>query len=240
MNDNSQIEKVLCLSRRDFPVEWLGERAVVRMDEEFFFNTFSSDSGFQPYWIDRPSAEQNRSFKQLIPYVLIQAEMGALTAIYRRGGGESRLHDLWSMGIGGHINPSDTLQDSYSSALSGQRRMDEYPSEDKIEASVSLNGETDLRQLLYSGMERELGEELLSRPHGSLPLFLGTINEESTDVGKVHFGVVFKIMADSPESFIPGEELLDFQWIKTETLFKGGSHDFNMELWSQMAVDLFE
>ncbi|MBF0234430.1 MAG: hypothetical protein HQK65_15525 [Desulfamplus sp.] len=73
----------------------------------------------------------------------------------------------------------------------------------------------------------------------SLPVFIGTVNEELTDVGKVHFGVVFKIMAASPDRFSPGEELVDFQWVRTEDLLQKKDSKFHMELWSEMAMELF-
>ncbi|MBF0467988.1 MAG: phosphoesterase [Desulfamplus sp.] len=215
-------EKVLCIRRADFPLEWVARRAAIKMGEDAFFSDFLKP-GFRLHWLDRSVAETDSRFKQIIPYILIQADNANLTAIYKRKGSEKRLHDLWSIGIGGHINP-----------------LDNFYSHDK---------EPDFRQLLYAGMSRELDEELVSRPlQDSLPVLIGTVNEELTDVGKVHFGVVFRIMAGSPGVFSPGEELVDFRWIKTEALFKENATatcfkkscpGFNLELWSEMAMELF-
>ncbi|MBF0203073.1 MAG: phosphoesterase [Desulfamplus sp.] len=261
-------EKVLCISRTDFPVEWVGDKSIIRMDEDVFFAAFSKPD-FCLHWLDRPSAEKDKNFKQIIPYIIIQAESGNLTAIYRRKGSESRLHDLWSIGIGGHINPLDNSPSSISpssnspssilpssispSSISpssiSPSSISEYNNSKAVNHSTDdFHYGTEFKQILYSGMCRELDEELLSRPQKeSIPIFLGIINEEHTDVGGVHFGVVFRICSDSSEQFIPGSELVDFQWVKTEDLLTNNSFTatnsfsttFNLELWSQMVIALF-
>lgn len=58
-------------------------------------------------YMKRSLAEEEPSFKQLIPYAIIMA--GDQVFKYRRGvkGGESRLHGLISIGVGGHISAVD-------------------------------------------------------------------------------------------------------------------------------------
>jgi predicted NUDIX family phosphoesterase len=58
-------------------------------------------------YIPRPVAEHDRSHKQVIPYLILRD--GDLTFLMRRtrAGGDPRLHDRWSIGIGGHLNPGD-------------------------------------------------------------------------------------------------------------------------------------
>jgi predicted NUDIX family phosphoesterase len=58
-------------------------------------------------FMDREAAEQDPSFKQIIPYGIFRYNGKILH--YTRGGssGEARLHDKGSLGIGGHINPID-------------------------------------------------------------------------------------------------------------------------------------
>lgn len=231
------METVLCVKRADIPIAWVGETSVIKMDEDIFFSAFSTTSSDLKYhWIERAIAEQDSSLKQIIPYIIIQDCNRNRTAIYRRAGGESRLHGLWSIGIGGHINLSDIQPDNHSN-------------KSDIFNNHLFYSKNDFREILYSGMRRELNEELVSLPHISTNRelsykkelskdlsveFLGTINEELTDVGRVHFGVVFRIVADSINSFTPGEELVDFKWVPTSALL-----DFNMETWSKFAVQLF-
>ncbi len=55
----------------------------------------------------RGEAEHDTAWKQIIPYLLMRD--GARLFLMQRttGGGDSRLHELWSLGIGGHLNPED-------------------------------------------------------------------------------------------------------------------------------------
>jgi predicted NUDIX family phosphoesterase len=57
-------------------------------------------------YLPRDQAEQDPSFKQLIPYVVLRH--GGEVFHYRRaGGGEKRLHTRRSIGLGGHICAAD-------------------------------------------------------------------------------------------------------------------------------------
>jgi len=58
-------------------------------------------------FLDRPAAEADPAFKQIIPYVAVTHRGRFL--LYRRTArqGEARLHDKLSLGFGGHINPVD-------------------------------------------------------------------------------------------------------------------------------------
>jgi predicted NUDIX family phosphoesterase len=58
-------------------------------------------------YLDRPVAEQDPSFKQLIPYVVVRD--GPRTFLMERtdAGGDARLHGKASIGVGGHLNPVD-------------------------------------------------------------------------------------------------------------------------------------
>lgn len=59
----------------------------------------------------REEMEKNPAFKQIIPYCVINVLSGEekLFFVYQRTkkGGENRLHDKWSIGVGGHVNPCD-------------------------------------------------------------------------------------------------------------------------------------
>ncbi|WPX40477.1 hypothetical protein QET93_013175 [Akkermansia sp. N21116] len=67
-------------------------------------------------FMDREAAEQDSSFKQIIPYGIFVRDGKILH--YTRGGsgGEARLHDKGSLGIGGHINPIDNQEDTITLA----------------------------------------------------------------------------------------------------------------------------
>lgn len=59
------------------------------------------------YFRPRTEAEQDRSFKQIIPYVLIKKGNTFLHYVRGRASGEKRLVRKGSIGVGGHINPID-------------------------------------------------------------------------------------------------------------------------------------
>ncbi|MCG8563902.1 MAG: phosphoesterase [Desulfobacterales bacterium] len=193
-------EQVLCIHRNRLPENWVETQSRVPMDLDTFVAK-CTQAGFE--FVDRPKAEQNPDLKQVIPYIVLQTQDEKETAIYNRQGSEARLHDLWSLGIGGHINPEDT---------------------DKAMG---------FKEILMAGMERELSEELASRPREDKPIFRGIISEDITDVGKVHLGAVFQIRTSDRSAWKPGEELHLFQWEATDQV-----KERNMELWSEMALEL--
>jgi predicted NUDIX family phosphoesterase len=60
------------------------------------------------FFMDRDSAEEDPSHKQLIPYCLFRCGDRILHYTRGKSGGESRLHAKISVGVGGHINPVDS------------------------------------------------------------------------------------------------------------------------------------
>jgi predicted NUDIX family phosphoesterase len=135
--------------------------------ERFLEPILQSDQlSFQP----RSEMETDPSYKQLIPYVLLQwtdDEGDTKLFTYTRGGGsgESRLHAKRSVGIGGHISRED--------AAGG---TDPYA----------------------TGMQRELTEEVRLESAYSESRD-GLIYDPSNDVGKVHLGVVHRFVLERPE-----------------------------------------
>lgn len=80
------------------------------------------------FFMDRGEAEEDPSFKQIIPYCLFHHNGRYLHYVRGKSGGESRLHAQGSIGIGGHINPVDRNEDHLGRAtyLAGlEREIDE-------------------------------------------------------------------------------------------------------------------
>ena len=96
--------------------------------------------------------EVDPSFKQVIPYLVLRDGPRWFLMQRTRAGADSRLHDRWSIGVGGHLNPGD--------------------------------GD------LYGGLAREWREELIAGFEPDLR-FVGLLNDDTTEVGRVHLGVVF-------------------------------------------------
>jgi predicted NUDIX family phosphoesterase len=121
----------------------------------------------------RHQVEQDPGFKQLIPYVIFCHRDGSgrqRVFQYTRGTGqgEGRLHGKRSVGIGGHISAIDADADADATA-------DPY----------------------REGMRRELDEEVVvETPYqGHL---VGLINDDQTEVGRVHLGVVHRFDVEQP------------------------------------------
>lgn len=100
----------------------------------------------------RDAVEADPRWKQVIPYLVVRDGPRYFLMQRSRAGADARLHDRWSIGVGGHINPGD-------------------------------GG-------IVGGLEREWREEIDSAFEPE-PRFLGLLNDDSTDVGRVHIGLVF-------------------------------------------------
>ena len=79
-------------------------------------------SGKHLSFMGRARAETDEEFLQLIPYVCLKK--GDTLFVYRRStkGGENRLHGMLSVGVGGHINPSDGPAGEWSTYVNGMSR----------------------------------------------------------------------------------------------------------------------
>jgi predicted NUDIX family phosphoesterase len=55
----------------------------------------------------RRDVEEDPSFKQVIPYLCLRDADRVFLMRRTRAGGDPRLHERYSIGIGGHVNPGD-------------------------------------------------------------------------------------------------------------------------------------
>jgi predicted NUDIX family phosphoesterase len=146
-------ERVLCFERK--LLEDLGVFQGLSLEVEKYLAAVTSVS--QLVYMNRSDAEQDKRYKQLIPYVLLICNDKILRYRRGRGGQETRLHGLYSVGIGGHISEED------HGLFSNNRGYQE-------------------------GMRRELVEEVAVDEVKEAAV--AVINDDSTEVGYVHFGVV--------------------------------------------------
>jgi len=58
-------------------------------------------------FLPRAEVEPDRAWKQVIPYLVLRDGPRYFLMRRTRAGGDARLHDLFSIGIGGHLNPGD-------------------------------------------------------------------------------------------------------------------------------------
>jgi predicted NUDIX family phosphoesterase len=86
------------------------------------------------FFVERRRAETTPAWKQVIPYIVVVGDEGVLL-MRRRGGGEARLVDKLSIGVGGHINPVDG-DDAEEIVLAAARR--ELSEEIELEGPLAL------------------------------------------------------------------------------------------------------
>jgi predicted NUDIX family phosphoesterase len=162
-------------------------------------DTFLESLGSKGTFMERALAEKDTSFKQIIPYVIIEHQGRILSYQRTKQGGESRLHLKHSIGFGGHINDTDHQPQS---------------------------------NILYTGMLRELNEEVFLPTLIGLQL-LGGINDDSTPVGQVHLGVVFRAQLATANCIINEPDQLVATWRTPAELL---TLKPEMETWSQYAL----
>lgn len=136
-------------------------------------------------FVDREQAERTPAWKQWIPYCVLRSRRGraapaSLDGVFcvrrTKGQSEARLHGLWSIGLGGHVEPVD------------------LPATPSGTASPSRGA-----AFFEASLDRELREELvLSEGVGGAPRFLGLLNDDASAVGQVHAGLVYAWDVDGP------------------------------------------
>jgi predicted NUDIX family phosphoesterase len=132
-------------------------------------------AGAHGRFVPRALAETDPTLKQIVPYAVVRAGSQVLLLRRRRGGSEKRLHDRWTIGVGGHVSADDRF-------LAG-----DPPEPDDHWRWRPL-------ELVTRTLRREVGEEIAIDPGYTLRA-AGVVNDDADAVGEVHFGVVFEIRA---------------------------------------------
>jgi predicted NUDIX family phosphoesterase len=180
------------------------------------------------FFVERRWAEQDSELKQLIPYTVVASDSSVLLLRRLAAGGEPRLHGKLSIGVGGHINPRDTVSEN---ATNGPATGS---------ASSPATGNTPAGSngdLLAAAALRELEEEvsLPERPEISV---VGMVNDESNPVGSVHLGVVYVARLSKPEVAIRETSQLEGDFVPIDELKRiAADGESRMETWSQLLCD---
>ncbi len=115
------MEKVLVVKTDKLAKFISGKTGLLTADREEMLDIIVNHHEF----MDRPAAEEDPSYKQIIPYVVLTQKGRVFSTRRLNKGGESRLHGKLSIGIGGHINPVDET-DRRSVLMKGlERELDE-------------------------------------------------------------------------------------------------------------------
>ncbi len=140
----------------------------------------------------RAAMERDPSHKQVIPYLVLRDGQRYFLMRRTRAGGDARLHDRWSIGVGGHCNPGD------DGLLGGLRR--------------------EWREELEADFEPEF------RP-------IALLNDDTTDVGAVHLGLVFVADAEGRAVAVRETDKLSGAFVEPSEVAAVADR---LETWSQL------
>src|SRR5215472_586358 len=157
------------------------------------------------FFIPRPQAERDPTFKQIIPYALIVFQNSVLHYVRGKKAGEQRLVAKGSIGIGGHM------------------------AED---ADRFLWHSTD-EETYRAGVEREVNEEI-NVDTSFEDRIVALLNDDSTEVGRVHLGIVHVFKLKEPQVQKREAMITGLTFLAKDELF---ARRETMETWSQICLD---
>ena len=156
----------------------------------------------------RKHVETDPRFKQIIPYMVIEYRnpdlrtQSILRYCRTKHSGEARLRGKITIGIGGHINPVDGIDDPTLAFEMGWRR--ELREEVRIDARYEIAP-------------------------------IGVLNDDSDDVGKVHFGVVLRVGVSKPCVYPNNHESIEMFFDDAKNYPFPATP--NYEGWSRLVLD---
>jgi predicted NUDIX family phosphoesterase len=148
----------------------------------------------------RSELEEDPSFKQVIPYAIISnnepeprsrrdklrgVRQSQSFCLFKRTSGqtEKRLHDKFSLGVGGHMNPGNSKESDEHYLINELKR-------ELFEEVRLLNG------CLIEDIE-----------------FIGFINDDTIPVGRVHIGLLYNIHVSDKNVIINETDRMTADWI---------------------------
>lgn len=192
----------------------MGEQVLVVPSSLVTFQGFSTDTFHLACtvssfgrFLPREDAERDVRFKQVIPYVVFTYNH-KLVMSYVRGSGSGEGRLMARRSVG---------IGGHINPLAG------VPKNDYLAA-------------LVSGMRREIDEEVRINSLWT-GRTVGVINEDKTDVGHVHVGLVYHVTVHEPSVFSnEPDKITDIKWTPVSWLRHPKR---NLELWSQIVLQGF-
>lgn len=147
------------------------------------------------------------NYKQIIPYIMLKYKDSVFTYVRGNGSREKRLKMKYSIGLGGHIEDN---KDRNLFTLENSFAYYFHAAEREIQEEVNLNSSYDDK-------------------------IVALINDDSNEVGKVHFGVCHIWELDKPEISPKETSISNGKFYKIEDLEMLTT---NLENWSLFAKDI--
>lgn len=220
MTEEKAKELVLCFSKSAALQlsEMLGEN----------FETVAATCAQTPglaVFLPRGIAETHEDMLQVIPYGLVVKGNSVLA--YTRGtdGGETRLHNKISIGVGGHVNTADCLNSA---------------------ANAIKFGDNNLVCPMLHCLVREVHEEIQIKDSEGNDVNPSSVTElcwfydDSNAVSKVHICAAFLLnVSEDAEVTTNESSLKQLSWIPIEDLATNKNNVLdNFETWSKIASDI--
>jgi predicted NUDIX family phosphoesterase len=184
-------DELVLVVPRDRIMDAAGWRGISTAGAAARLAVIAAEGRFEP----RAAMERDPRFKQVIPYLVLRDGDRYFLMRRTRAGGDERLHDRFSIGVGGHLNPGD--------------------------------------RDLAGGLTREWTEELVA---DFVPEFrlLGLLNDDETEVGLVHLGIVYVAEADGRAVRVRETDKLEGDFAEPQAV--RAVYD-RLETWSQLVLD---
>ncbi|HMJ06480.1 MAG TPA: hypothetical protein VK474_09525 [Chthoniobacterales bacterium] len=155
------------------------------------------------FFIPRAAAENDPSYKQIIPYALLVHGETILHYVRGKKAGEQRLVAKGSIGIGGHMNDQDESLFAWDEAA------------------------------YRSGVAREVNEELKIESAFEERI-AALLNDDTTEVGRVHLGIVHIFQLAEPKVQKREAMITNLSFLTQEEL---RARREQLETWSQICLD---
>ena len=139
-------------------------------------------------FLRRSESEEDPSFKQIISYAIISNKNSLYLFRRKSGQTEKRLHNKFSLGVGGHMNPGESMEPKEQYIIDQLKR--ELFEEVKLQNGCSIE---DIE-------------------------FIGFINDDTIPVGRVHIGLLYNIHLSNKEVSIIETDKMTAEWIDKSDL----------------------
>lgn len=157
----------------------------------------------------RGECEHDPAYKQPIPYCVITKNGQVFVTKRFDTQTEARLHNRSSIGVGGHVNPSEHAKDAIS--------------------AINFSLYRELR-------EEVLIDRVPWKGEASSPKLVGFINDDADSVGRVHFAMVYHLDLKPWENIEVHEtDMMSGKWLT----IPDATEDTKMESWSRILLDQY-
>lgn len=176
------------------------------------------------FFVERDAAERNPDWKQVIPYTVVVriAEASAASPsgwdvflLQRtKAGGDARLYDKLSIGVGGHVNPVDLPGPDAPAGVGRRNPIPAATRREVMEEELDIEGAVTLRPV-------------------------GILNDDTNPVGAVHVGLVQVLTVEGTVK-VRETEQLEGRFVAIAELQRLLAKGANFETWSSLLVEQLE